>query len=78
MAEYLGLDHLSYFEMTESGGSSYLMHVGHAAAAIAAGKCHVALISFAGTPRSDRGSGEAEATTAPSPSSSSCGVPLVR
>ena len=55
MAEYLGLDHLRYFEMTESGGSSYLMHVGHAAAAIAAGKCQVALITLAGTPRSDRG-----------------------
>jgi acetyl-CoA C-acetyltransferase len=55
MAEYLGLDHLSYFEMTESGGSSYLMHVGHATAAIAAGKCGVALITLAGTPRSDRG-----------------------
>jgi acetyl-CoA C-acetyltransferase len=55
MAEYLGLDHLSHFEMTESGGSSYLMHVGHATAAIAAGKCNVALITLAGTPRSDRG-----------------------
>ncbi len=55
MAEYLGLSHLRYFEMTESGGSSYLMHVGHAAAAIAAGKCNVALITLAGTPRSDRG-----------------------
>ena len=55
MAEYLGLDHLSYFDNTESGGSSYLMHVGHAAAAIAAGKCNVALITLAGTPRSDRG-----------------------
>jgi acetyl-CoA C-acetyltransferase len=55
MAEYLGLTHLSHFEMTESGGSSYLMHVGHAAAAIAAGKCRVVLITLAGTPRSDRG-----------------------
>jgi acetyl-CoA C-acetyltransferase len=55
MAEYLGLDHLSYFESTESGGSSYLQHVGHAAAAIAAGMCRVALITLAGTPRSDRG-----------------------
>jgi acetyl-CoA C-acetyltransferase len=55
MAEYLGLDHLGHFDMTESGGSSYLMHVGHAAAAIAAGKCRVALVTLAGTPRSDRG-----------------------
>lgn len=55
MADYLGLDALTHFEMTESGGSSYLMHVGHAAAAIAAGKCTVALITLAGKPRSDRG-----------------------
>ena len=38
MAEYLGLQ-LSYVDSTETGGSSYLCHVGHAAAAIAAGKC---------------------------------------
>jgi acetyl-CoA C-acetyltransferase len=55
MAESLGLDRLTWFESTESGGSSYLMHVGHAAAAIAAGKCSVALITLAGKPRSDRG-----------------------
>jgi acetyl-CoA C-acetyltransferase len=30
------------------GGSSYLAHVGHATAAIAQGKCHVALITLAG------------------------------
>ena len=52
MAEYLGLQ-LSYIDTTETGGSSYLCHVGHAAAAIAAGKCSVALITLAGLPRSD-------------------------
>jgi len=52
MAEYLGLE-LSYIDTTETGGSSYLGHVGHAAAAIAAGKCSVALITLAGLPRSD-------------------------
>ena len=51
MAEYLGLDSLSYVDSTEIGGSSYVAHVGHAAAAIAAGKCHVALITLAGKPR---------------------------
>ena len=51
MAEYLGLDHLSYVDSTEIGGSSYVAHVGHAAAAIAAGKCSVALITLAGKPR---------------------------
>jgi acetyl-CoA C-acetyltransferase len=60
MAEYLGLDHLSYLDSTETGGSSYLTHVGHAAAAIAAGKCRVALITLAGLPRTlglERGRG---------------------
>jgi acetyl-CoA C-acetyltransferase len=50
MAEYLGL-RCSYLDTTETGGSSYLCHVGHAAAAIAAGKCHVALVTLAGKPR---------------------------
>ena len=48
-------DHLGvrpkYVDSTETGGSSYLAHVGHAAAAIAAGKCSVALITLAGKPR---------------------------
>ncbi|MCM2472400.1 thiolase domain-containing protein [Rhizobium sp. CG5] len=44
MAEYLGLK-LSYIDSTFTGGSSYIAHVGHAAAAIAAGKCKVALIT---------------------------------
>ena len=34
---------------------SYLAHVGHAAAAIAAGKCSVALVTLAGKPRSGAG-----------------------
>jgi acetyl-CoA C-acetyltransferase len=50
MAEYLGIN-LSYLDSTEMGGSSYVAHVGHAAAAIAAGKCRIALITLAGTPR---------------------------
>ncbi|MFP5327853.1 MAG: thiolase domain-containing protein [Acidimicrobiia bacterium] len=52
ISEYLGLQ-LRYIDTTETGGSSYLCHVGHAAAAIAAGKCSVALITLAGLPRSD-------------------------
>ncbi|MBV1906335.1 MAG: thiolase domain-containing protein [Pseudomonadales bacterium] len=51
MAEYLGLG-LRYTDSTETGGSSPVVHVGHAAAAIAAGKCNVALITLAGKPRS--------------------------
>jgi len=44
LTEYLGLNP-SYIDATFTGGSSYLAHVGHAAAAIAAGKCRVALIT---------------------------------
>jgi acetyl-CoA C-acetyltransferase len=51
LADYLGLE-LSYYDSTESGGSSYLAHVGHAVAAISAGKCQVALITLGGKPRS--------------------------
>jgi acetyl-CoA C-acetyltransferase len=54
MADYLGLKRLRYVDSTETGGSSYLVHVGHAAAAIAVGKCRVALITLAGLPRSLR------------------------
>ena len=52
MAEYIGLD-LKYTDCTETGGSSYIVHVGHAAQAIADGKCSVALISLAGRPRAE-------------------------
>jgi acetyl-CoA C-acetyltransferase len=53
MIDYLGLN-VGFVDSTSIGGSSYLAHVGHAAAAIAAGKCHVALITCAGRPRSKR------------------------
>ncbi len=50
MVEYLGLD-CTYVDNTETGGSSYLVHIQHAAAAIAAGYLNVALITLAGKPR---------------------------
>jgi acetyl-CoA C-acetyltransferase len=50
IAEYLGLSS-RHLEQTELGGASYVAHVGHAAAAIAAGKCTVALITLGGKPR---------------------------
>ncbi len=50
MADYMGLRNLRHMDSTETGGSSYLLHVGHAAEAIAAGKCSVALITLAGKP----------------------------
>jgi acetyl-CoA C-acetyltransferase len=52
MIEYLGLQP-RYFEGTEAGGASYTIAVGHAAQAIALGKCKVALVTLAGRPRSD-------------------------
>jgi acetyl-CoA C-acetyltransferase len=48
--DYLGL-RLRYVDTTESWGSSYLVHVMHAAEAIASGKCNVALVTLAGRPR---------------------------
>jgi acetyl-CoA C-acetyltransferase len=53
MADYMGLK-LTQTDSTETGGSSYVVHVGHAAEAIAAGKCQVALITLAGLPRQAR------------------------
>ena len=52
MADYMGLK-LRHMDTTDTGGSSYVIHVGHAAEAIAAGKCNVALITLAGRPRSE-------------------------
>lgn len=51
MADYMNLN-LRWADGTELGGCSYLALIGHAAAAIAAGKCSVALITLAGKPRS--------------------------
>src|SRR6478672_6768715 len=54
MVEYLGIKP-RHVEATDVGGSSYILHVGHAAAAIAQGRCSVALITLAGRPRADGG-----------------------
>ena len=56
MADYIGL-HPRHVDSTETGGSSYLVHVAHATQAIMAGKCNVALITLAGRPRSEASSG---------------------
>ena len=56
MVEYLGL-RPRYVESTDTGGSSYLIHVRHAAQAIEAGHCNVALVTLAGRPRSEGSSG---------------------
>ncbi|MGK2898932.1 MAG: thiolase domain-containing protein [Burkholderiaceae bacterium] len=52
MVDYLGLK-VRHVDSTDIGGSSYVMHVGHAAEAIATGKCNVALITLAGRPKAD-------------------------
>ncbi len=56
MVDYLGLK-VRHVDSTDTGGSAYLVHVSHAAQAIAAGKCNVALITLAGRPRSEGSSG---------------------
>ena len=52
MIDYMGLN-VRHTDSTETGGSSYILHVNHAAQAIAAGHCSVALITLAGRPRSE-------------------------
>ena len=64
MADYMGLK-LKHVDSTDTGGSSYLLHVAHAAQAIATGKCNVALITLAGRPRSEGSSGVAPRVAIP-------------
>lgn len=52
MADYIGV-RARHIDGTDTGGSSYILHVSHAAQAIAAGHCSVALITLAGRPRSE-------------------------
>jgi acetyl-CoA C-acetyltransferase len=52
LADYMNLN-LRHVDTTNTSGSSYLIHVAHAAQAIAAGKCNVALITLAGRPRQE-------------------------
>ena len=56
MLDYMNL-RVRHVDATDIGGSSYIAHVSHAAEAIAAGKCRVALITLAGRPRSEGSSG---------------------
>src|SRR5580765_6019938 len=72
MADYMGLK-LRHVDTTETGGSSYVIHVAHAAEAIAAGKCDVALTTLAGRPRAE---GMATGTAPRSYGSTSPDVPF--
>lgn len=51
LAEYLGIQP-AWTESTQTGGSSFEIHVEHAAAAIAAGMCDVVVVVYAQTPKS--------------------------
>jgi acetyl-CoA acetyltransferase len=53
LAEYLGITP-HFTDSTMTGGSSYEVHVEHAAAAIAAGVADVIISVYASTPRGDR------------------------
>jgi len=53
VAEHLNLNP-RYFDSTSIGGSSFVAHVGHAAAAIRAGLCDVCLVTYGSTASSDR------------------------
>ena len=53
VAEYLGVQ-AKYTDATNIGGSSFEAHVGHAVAAIEAGLCEVALITYGSIQRSRR------------------------
>lgn len=55
MVEYLGLK-VRHVDTTECGGSAPILHVAHAAEAIAAGRCNIALVTLAGRPRAAGGS----------------------
>jgi acetyl-CoA C-acetyltransferase len=57
MANYMNLKQLRHIDSTDMGGCSYLVHVAHAAEAIALGKCNVALVTLAGRPNSEGSSG---------------------
>ncbi len=56
LAEYLGI-HPRYVDSSMTGGSSFEVHAEHAAAAVNAGLCDVAVSVYAATPRSDRRAG---------------------
>ncbi len=66
VAEYLGLK-LRHVDSTECGGSAPILHVAHAAAAIAAGRCNVALVTLAGRPRAAMAEAQARAAASGKP-----------
>ncbi len=68
LADYLNINPM-YTDTTNFGGSSFVGHAGHAAAAIAAGLCNVALITYSATPVSAPGGAGLAGTMGGDPSS---------
>ena len=66
LGEVLGI-RPRYSDSTNMGGASFVSHLHHAAAAIAAGRCEVALIAYGSTQRSDGGRLVSLASVEPSP-----------
>jgi acetyl-CoA acetyltransferase len=64
IAEYLDV-HPTFVDGTFVGGSSFEVHVEHAAAAIASGVCDVVVGVYASTPRQDRRLGASPASLGP-------------
>jgi acetyl-CoA acetyltransferase len=56
LGEYLGI-RPRYTDSTMIGGSAFVAQLHHAAIALAAGACDVALIAYGSTPRANRGDG---------------------
>ncbi|MGB3257985.1 MAG: acetyl-CoA acetyltransferase [Ornithinimicrobium sp.] len=54
LGEYLGV-HPTYSDTTSVGGCAFVAQLGHAAAAIQAGLCSVAVVAYGSTQRSDAG-----------------------
>ncbi len=53
MAEYLGLDDLKYLDNTNTGGSAFVVHAGHAAEMIRSGVCDTVLILYGSLQKSE-------------------------
>src|SRR5947207_1442479 len=65
-AEYMGIKP-RYTDSTSVGGSSFVIHIAHAVAAINAGFCEVALVTHGQTGRSSRGRGQTADINLPGP-----------
>lgn len=64
LCEYLNIKP-RYTDSTQVGGGSFIAHLNHAQAAIAAGLCEVALIAYGSTQKSSRGKFESHSEASP-------------